>query len=57
VIEGIPATQAAVRLGQRFGVDLPVCSVVDHVVNGGAPVHDVLARLMGREATVELPSA
>ena len=57
VIEGIPATHAAVQLGQRFGVDLPVCSAVDRVVNGGAPVQDALARLMGREATVELPSA
>jgi glycerol-3-phosphate dehydrogenase (NAD(P)+) len=57
VIEGIPATQAAVQLGMRFGVDLPVCSVVNHVVNGGAPVQKALATLMGREATVELPSA
>src|SRR5262249_49478281 len=57
VIEGIPATRAAVALAERFGVDLPVCSVVDRVVNQGAPVHEALARLMGREATAELPSA
>jgi glycerol-3-phosphate dehydrogenase (NAD(P)+) len=57
VIEGIPATRAAVELGARYGVDLPVCTQVDQVLNHGAPVRDVVARLMGRGATVELPSA
>jgi glycerol-3-phosphate dehydrogenase (NAD(P)+) len=57
VIEGIPATRAAVELGVRYGVDLPVCTVVDQVLNRGASVHEALAQLMGREATVELPSA
>jgi glycerol-3-phosphate dehydrogenase (NAD(P)+) len=56
VIEGIPATRAAVELGVRYGVDLPVCTQVDQVLNHGAPVREVVARLMGREATVELPS-
>jgi glycerol-3-phosphate dehydrogenase (NAD(P)+) len=57
VIEGIPATRAAVELGARYGVDLPVCIQVDQVLNHGAPVRDIMSRLMGREATVELPSA
>jgi glycerol-3-phosphate dehydrogenase (NAD(P)+) len=56
VIEGIPATTAAVELGRRYGVDLPVCSQVDQVINHGMPVDAALAGLMGREATVELPS-
>jgi glycerol-3-phosphate dehydrogenase (NAD(P)+) len=54
VIEGIPASRAAVELGARYGVDLPVCLQVDQVINQGAPVRDIMARLMGREATVEL---
>ena len=54
VIEGIPATCAAVELGARLGVDLPVCEQVDQVINHGAPVRDAVSRLMGREATVEL---
>jgi glycerol-3-phosphate dehydrogenase (NAD(P)+) len=54
VIEGIPATRAAVELGARFGVDLPVCEQVDQVINHAAPVRDAVSRLMGREATVEL---
>jgi glycerol-3-phosphate dehydrogenase (NAD(P)+) len=55
VIEGIPATRAAVELGARYDVDLPVCTQVDQVLNHGARVRDVLIRLMSREATVELP--
>jgi glycerol-3-phosphate dehydrogenase (NAD(P)+) len=54
VIEGIPASQAAVALGARYGVDLPVCAQVDQVLNHGASVQRALAELMGREATVEL---
>jgi glycerol-3-phosphate dehydrogenase (NAD(P)+) len=54
VIEGIPATRAAVELGARHGVDLPVCGQVDRVLNYGAPVQEVLSQLMGREATGEL---
>ncbi|MCA1646902.1 MAG: NAD(P)-dependent glycerol-3-phosphate dehydrogenase [Chloroflexi bacterium] len=57
VIEGIPATQAAVQLGARYEVDLPVCIQVDQVLNHAAPVRDIMSRLMGRDATVELPSA
>jgi glycerol-3-phosphate dehydrogenase (NAD(P)+) len=54
VIEGIPAARAAVELAKRYGVDLPVCTQVDQVLNHGAPVHAILSRLMSREATVEL---
>jgi glycerol-3-phosphate dehydrogenase (NAD(P)+) len=54
VIEGIPAAQAAVALGARYGVDLPVCEQVDAVLNHGVGVQEALARLMGREATTEL---
>ena len=57
VIEGIPAARAAVELGARYGVDLPLCTQVDAVVNHGAPAREVMARLMGRGATVELPTA
>jgi len=56
VVEGIPATTAAVQLAARYAVDLPVCSQVDRVVNGGVPVREALAELMGREATAELSS-
>ena len=54
VIEGIPASRAAVELGARYGVDLPVCRQVDEVLRGAVPVDQAMARLMAREATVEL---
>jgi len=54
VIEGFPATQAAVALGRRYGVDLPVCTQVDLVLHHGAPPREAVAALMGREARVEL---
>ena len=54
VIEGIPATAAAIALGKRYGVDLPVCAQVNAVLYHGANVRQVLAQLMGREATVEI---
>jgi glycerol-3-phosphate dehydrogenase (NAD(P)+) len=54
VIEGIPATRAAVELASRFGVDLPVCEQVNQVLNHGASIRQVLSQLMGREATVEI---
>jgi glycerol-3-phosphate dehydrogenase (NAD(P)+) len=54
VVEGIPATASAVRLGARYSIDLPVCAQVDRVLNGRASVRDALAQLMGREATTEL---
>jgi glycerol-3-phosphate dehydrogenase (NAD(P)+) len=53
VIEGIPATRAAVDLAARYGVDLPVCMQVDQVLNHGAPVQDITSRLMGREPRTE----
>jgi len=56
VIEGIPATQAAMALGARYGVELPVCEQVYAVLNDGVPVHAALERLMARDRTGELPA-
>jgi glycerol-3-phosphate dehydrogenase (NAD(P)+) len=56
VIEGIPAARAAIELGRKYGVDLPVCAEVDRVLNQHAPVDQAMLRLMGRHATDELPS-
>ena len=53
VIEGIPATGAAVALAARYSVDLPICAQVDAVINGGMPVSEALTRLMGRDPTTE----
>ncbi|MDQ6672433.1 MAG: NAD(P)-dependent glycerol-3-phosphate dehydrogenase [Chloroflexota bacterium] len=53
VIEGIPAARAAVELGVRYGVDLPVCTQVDRVLNHAAPVRESTVQLMGREPRTE----
>jgi glycerol-3-phosphate dehydrogenase (NAD(P)+) len=54
VIEGIPATQAAIELGRRHGIDLPVCIQVDQMVNHGVPAREAMIALMAREAIAEL---
>ncbi len=54
VVEGVPAARAAMRLAERYGVDLPVCVQVYRVVAGGARPREALVHLMGREATIEL---
>jgi glycerol-3-phosphate dehydrogenase (NAD(P)+) len=57
VVEGVPATAAALELGARHGVDLPVCAQVGRVLSGASPVPEAVGRLMGREATVELEAS
>jgi glycerol-3-phosphate dehydrogenase (NAD(P)+) len=54
VVEGVPATRAAVELAARYGVELPICTEVHRVLFQGASVREALAHLMGREATAEL---
>jgi glycerol-3-phosphate dehydrogenase (NAD(P)+) len=56
VIEGIPATSAAVALGERYAIDLPVCTAVHRVISEHASVRDAVTELMSREATTELPA-
>jgi glycerol-3-phosphate dehydrogenase (NAD(P)+) len=53
VIEGIPATRAVMALGARHGIDLPVCTQVDQVINHAMPVNEALTQLMGRTARTE----
>ncbi|MBV9174743.1 MAG: NAD(P)-dependent glycerol-3-phosphate dehydrogenase [Chloroflexi bacterium] len=54
VIEGIPATTAALQLARRYRVEMPVCEQVDAVLRGEAPVGQAMDRLMSREPTAEL---
>jgi glycerol-3-phosphate dehydrogenase (NAD(P)+) len=53
VIEGIPATRAAVRLAERTGVELPISHQVYAVLFEGRSPLSAIAALMGREATAE----
>jgi glycerol-3-phosphate dehydrogenase (NAD(P)+) len=49
VVEGVPATRAAVALGARHGVELPIAEQVQAVLFEGRRPLDALAALMGRE--------
>jgi glycerol-3-phosphate dehydrogenase (NAD(P)+) len=53
VAEGIPTAAAAVALGARHGVDLPIAREVAAVVAGESRPEDAVARLMGRELRPE----
>ncbi len=53
VVEGINALPAAIKLGERYGVELPLISAVDAVVTHGASPADTVRRLMGRDRKPE----
>jgi glycerol-3-phosphate dehydrogenase (NAD(P)+) len=53
VVEGLPATQAAVSLGAKTGVELPIVEQVHAVLFERRHPRAALAALMGREPTHE----
>ena len=53
VVEGINALPAAIRLGERYGVELPLIRAVHAVVVEGASPADTVRRLMGRDRKTE----
>ena len=57
VAEGVPTTRAAVALGQRFDVELPIINQMHRVLFEGISPTDAIVQLMEREPARELPSA
>lgn len=55
VVEGINALPAAMRLAQRYQIEMPIVEAVNAVVNGGASLKDTVDKLMGRDQKPELP--
>ncbi|MBE6778297.1 MAG: NAD(P)H-dependent glycerol-3-phosphate dehydrogenase [Ruminococcaceae bacterium] len=53
VVEGIHALPAAIKLAQQYGVDMPLISAVDRVVNQGADPAATVHQLMSRQRTSE----
>ena len=53
VVEGMNALSAAIGLSEKYGVELPIISGVNDIVNKNANPHDVLAKLMMREYKIE----
>lgn len=55
VVEGINAIPAAMKLAERYGVDMPLITAVDAVVNNGADPGETVRALMTREKKNEIP--
>ncbi len=54
VVEGINAIPAAMRLANKYKVELPIVSAVDAVVNHGANPTETVQSLMSRDKKTEL---
>jgi glycerol-3-phosphate dehydrogenase (NAD(P)+) len=50
VTEGVQSAAAVAALARRLGVDMPIATAVDEVLNRGAELDATLARVMGRAA-------
>ena len=53
VVEGVPATRAAVGLAERLGVEMPIASQVYAILFEGKRPLQALAELMARDPTAE----
>jgi glycerol-3-phosphate dehydrogenase (NAD(P)+) len=53
VVEGVPATKAALALARRYGVTMPIAEQTHAVLFEGREPHAALAELMARDPTVE----
>ena len=53
VVEGVPATRAALALAQRYGVTMPIAEQVYAVLFEGRNPRDALIELMARDPTAE----
>ena len=54
VVEGINALLAAMKLSKQYGVELPIITAVDAVINHAADLAQTVAALMHREKKTEL---
>lgn len=52
-VEGLNALPSAIELAEIYGVDLPICSTLNRVINGDLPVKASLETLMMRELKSE----
>ncbi len=55
VVEGINALPAAMRLAEKYGVELPIMNAVDAIANHGADPRTVVSALMSRDKKPEIP--
>ena len=54
VVEGVNALPAAMKLAEKYHVDMPITKAVDAIINEKAVASDAVEMLMGREKKTEL---
>ena len=54
VVEGINAIPAAIRLAEKYDVEMPIIGAVDQVINYGMEPSEAVHKLMGRNSKTEL---
>ena len=54
VVEGVNALPAAMKLAEKYDVEMPITKTVNDIITGKAAASDAVAILMGREKTSEL---
>lgn len=53
VVEGLNALDAALLLAEKYGVEMPIVTAADAVINHGADGQEAVAMLMGRQRKAE----
>jgi glycerol-3-phosphate dehydrogenase (NAD(P)+) len=53
VVEGVVMTRAALKLGEKFGIELPITKEIYHVLYSGKPPRQAMRDLMDREQRSE----
>jgi glycerol-3-phosphate dehydrogenase (NAD(P)+) len=54
VAEGVPTTRAAIALGERLGVELPIATQIGNVLFNNVSPHHAIAQLLARDAAPEV---
>ena len=54
VAEGIDTTAAAIKLANRFGVEMPITTAIHDVIFSGKPIRLAISDLLSRTANTEL---
>jgi glycerol-3-phosphate dehydrogenase (NAD(P)+) len=55
VVEGINAIPAAVKLAEKYDVDMPIVFGVNDIINNGVKPVDAVNMLFNRELKMEVP--
>lgn len=56
VAEGVFTSSSVAELGRKLGVETPICSAVDRILNGGENIDTVIAGLLARPTGEEFPA-